>query len=210
VASLNLGVLLQKAGKFGPARTRFDEALGLFNTIGHQPYRLASLYNLAHLARAQHDAATALELYGACAILAENIRHVDVQIGAIAGIGLAELDLNTMGGGVRQRERARMLISSRSSWWFQGREVWEALDIRLTAMEFGALRGLALLLDALARAEAHDQYATLWLGAECAELFQAGDTNAVTTRDRLLVQARALGYEPLVAKLSGTILRLVA
>ena len=209
VASLNLGVLLQKSGKFGPARTRFDEALGLFNAIGHQPYRLASLYNLAHLARTQRDAATALELYGACAILAESIRHMDVQIGAIAGIGLAELDLNTMGGAARQRERARVLIGTRPNWWFQGREVWEALDIRLTQTEHGSPRALALLLDALARAEAHDQYATLWLGAECAELFHT-DASAAATRDRLLVQARALGYEPLVAKLTGVRLRLVA
>jgi diguanylate cyclase (GGDEF)-like protein/putative nucleotidyltransferase with HDIG domain len=210
VASLNLGVLLQKAGKFAPARTHFHEALDLFNAIGHQPYRLASLYNLAHLARTQHDAATALELYGACAILAENIRHVDVQIGAIAGIGLAELDLNTMGGAARQRERARLLIGGRVNWWFQGREVWEALDIRLAAMEHGASRALALLIDALSRAEAHDQYATLWLGAECAELFLKADAGAIATRDRLLVRARALGYEPLVAKLTGVRLRLVA
>jgi hypothetical protein len=77
-------------------------------------------------------------------------------------------------------------------------------------MEHGASRALALLIDALSRAEAHDQYATLWLGAECAELFLKADAGAIATRDRLLVRARALGYEPLVAKLTGVRLRLVA
>ena len=203
VASLNLGVLLHKTGKLQKARTRFDEALALFTSIGHQPYRLASMYNLAHLARTQHDAASALELYGACAILAESIQHVDVQIGAIAGIGLAELDLNTMGGAARQRDRARELMGARDSWWFQGRELWEALTIRLLASELGSVHGLSALLDALQNAESHDQYAAVWLGAECADLFLVGDASTVLVRDRLLMQARALGCEPLVTKLLG-------
>lgn len=210
VASLNLGVLLHKTGKLNKARTRFDEALALFTSIGHQPYRLASMYNLAHLARTQHDAASALELYGACAILAENIQHADVQIGAIAGIGLAELDLNTMGGAARQRDRARALMGTRTAWWFQGRELWEALTIRLIANELGAPHGLHALLDALLRAELHDQYAAVWLGAECADLFLVGDASSIVVRDRLLIQARALGCEPLVTKLLGERLRLVA
>ncbi|MEP6834110.1 MAG: diguanylate cyclase [Gemmatimonas sp.] len=210
VASLNLGVLLHKTGKFLKARSRFDEALALFTSIGHQPYRLASMYNLAHLARTQRDAASALELYGACALLAENIQHVDVQIGATAGVGLAELDLNTMGGAARQRDRARALMGTRTNWWFQGRELWEALTIRLAANEQGATLGLKVLVAALQRAEVHDQYAAVWLGAECADLFLAGDASAIAVRDRLLIQARALGCEPLVTKLLGERLRLVA
>lgn len=210
VASLNLGVLLHKTGKFQQARTRFDEALQLFTSIGHQPYRLASMYNLAHLARTQRDAGSALELYSACALLAESIKHVDVQIGAIAGVGLAELDLKTAGGATRQRERARALMGSRASWWFQGRELWEALNIRLVASEVGPGPGLDLLLDALQRASAHDQYAAVWLGAECADLFLVGDASTVSVRDRLLMQARALGCDPLVTKLLGERLRLVA
>jgi len=210
VASLNLGVLLHKTGKFAQARTRFDEALLLFTSIGHLPYRLASMYNLAHLARTQRDAARALELYSACAILADSIRHVDVRIGALSGVGLAELDLNTPSGAVRQREKARALMGTRASWWFQGRELWEALNIRLSTAESGASRGLELLLDALLRAETHDQYAAVWLGAECADLFLVGDASTIAVRDRLLMQARALGCEPLVTKLLGERLRLVA
>ncbi|MGV3710708.1 MAG: diguanylate cyclase [Gemmatimonas sp.] len=210
VASLNLGVLLHKTGNFNKARARFDEALQLFTSIGHQAYRLASMYNLAHLARTQREAATALELYSACASLAENIQHVDVQIGATAGVGLAELDLNTQGGAARQRDRARALMGTRTTWWFQGRELWEALTIRLAASEQGATQALRLLIEALQRAESHDQYAAVWLGAECADLFMVGDASTIAVRDRLLIQARALGCEPLVAKLLGERLRLVA
>ncbi|MEO7358701.1 MAG: hypothetical protein ABI120_00120, partial [Gemmatimonadaceae bacterium] len=87
---------------------------------------------------------------------------------------------------------------------------WEALTIRLTANEQGATAGLYMLLEALQRAEAHDQYAAVWLGAECADLFLAGDAAQIVVRDRLLMQARALGCEPLVTKLMGERLRLVA
>ena len=67
-----------------------------------------------------------------------------------------------------------------------------------------------MLLEALHRAQSHDQYAAVWLGAECADLFLVGDASSVAVRDRLLMQARALGCEPLVTRLLGEKLRLVA
>ena len=77
VLRLNLGVLMHKNGKFSQARTRFDEALTTVQRPLHPcRYRLASMYNLAHLARTQRDAARALELYKRCAILADSIKHV--------------------------------------------------------------------------------------------------------------------------------------
>lgn len=123
---------------------------------------------------------------------------------------MAELDLNTTGGAARQRDRARALMGTRTEWWFQGRELWEALTIRLLANEEGPKHGLRMLLDALQRAESHDQYAAVWLGAECSDLFLVGDASTIAVRDRLLMQARALGCEPLVTKLLGERLRLVA
>ncbi len=52
-------------------------------------------------------------------------------------------------------------------------------------------------------AEVHDQYAALWLGAECAEFLRLPNLQAKAMRDRLRVQARALGYVPLVTMLSA-------
>jgi diguanylate cyclase (GGDEF)-like protein/putative nucleotidyltransferase with HDIG domain len=201
VASLNLGVLLLKTGKPDAARVRFEEALFLFTTIGHEPHRLASLYNLAHLARVEHDPACALELYDACIMLASNISHADVHIGSMAGAGLAELDLGLPNGGEERFVHARELVAGRNDWWFQGRELWEALQIRLMPTAPDAAR--AHLLAALARAETHDQYAALWLGAEFSELLRDGDAACDATLHRLQMQARALGYQPLVARLAG-------
>jgi diguanylate cyclase (GGDEF)-like protein/putative nucleotidyltransferase with HDIG domain len=201
VASLNLGVLLVKTGKADAARVRFEEALFLFTTIGHEPHRLASMYNLAHLARVEHDPAASLQLYEACIMLAGNISQADVHIGAMAGAGLAELDLGMTTGGRVRFVHARELVAGRDDWWFQSRELWEALQIRLMPSSPDAAR--AHLLAALGRAAIHDQYAALWLGAEFSDLLRAGDTACQAALHRLQMQARALGYQPLVARLAG-------
>ncbi len=202
VAALNLGVLLLKSGHLVTARARFDESLALFVVSGHEPYRLASLYNLAHVARAEGEAARALELYGTCVVLAKQIAQSDVHIGALAGAGLSELDLDAPVNARTYFAAAQALLTDRADWWFQGRELWETLAIRLTARDSDAEVALSTLLSALARVETHDQYAALWLGAACADLLVPWHASARVMRERLHKQARALGYAPLVQLLS--------
>jgi diguanylate cyclase (GGDEF)-like protein/putative nucleotidyltransferase with HDIG domain len=202
VASLNLGVLQMKTGRFEQARSRFDDALAVFAAGGHERHRLASLYNLGHLARARRDAAGALELYDASVVLATTLDQLDVEVGATAGAGLSELDLHSLRGGQEQWMRARDRLGDRVH-WFQGRELYEALTLRLAAAESPPPAAEALLLDAVHRVEQHDQYAALWLGAECAMLFTGASAEGNAVRERMLVQARALGYAPLVARLAN-------
>lgn len=64
------------------------------------------------------------------------------------------------------------------------------------------------LLSALAHAESHDQYAAIWLGAECASLMHAAlpetqVTRVSKVRERLREQARASGYLSLFETLNG-------
>jgi tetratricopeptide (TPR) repeat protein len=202
VASLNLGVLQMKTGRFEQARTRFDDALSVFSAGGHERHRLASLYNLAHLARARRDAAGALELYDASVVLAATLDQLDVEVGATAGAGLSELDLHSLRGGQEQWTRARDRLGDRAH-WFQGRELYEALSLRLAAADSPPPAAEAMLLDAVHRVEQHDPYAALWLGAECAMLFTGALPEGNAVRERLLVQGRALGYAPLVARLAN-------
>jgi diguanylate cyclase (GGDEF)-like protein/putative nucleotidyltransferase with HDIG domain len=200
VALLNLGVLQVKTGKLQEARNQFDESSRLFTSLGHEPYRLVSLYNLGHLARVERDSAGALELYSTCVSLAATISQIDVHVGAISGAGLAQLDMRRLQSATRQLEQANEAIADRVDWWFQGRELYEALAVRVHQHAQGASRAQAMLLRALDRSEAHDAYATLWLAAECADLFI--DRVAQGARDRLLLRARTLGYAPLVARLA--------
>lgn len=202
VASLNLGVLQMKTGRFEQARTRFDDALAVFAAGGHERHRLASLYNLAHLARARRDAAGALELYDATVVLASALSQTDVAVGASAGAGLSELDLHSQHGAMEQWTRARDRLGARTD-WFQGRELWEALSLRMAAANAPAGTAETLLVEAVRRVEPQDPYAALWLASECVALFTGGSPAAQELRERLLVQARALGYAPLVARLAN-------
>ena len=201
VASLNLGVLFLRTGNFIGARERFDEALARFGEIGNEPYRLAALYNLAHLSRAQGDAAGAVELYGAAVTLATSLEHVDVLTGALAGVGLAALDLGEVRAARQQQEAVTALRAQRNAWWFQGCEMCDALDVRLAATTDSAARALDTLLGQLTRADESDPYAGLWLAAECASVLAAGGSETASVAQRYMVHARALGYQPLIARL---------
>ena len=47
----------------------------------------------------------------------------------------------------------------------------------------------------------HNQYAAIWLGAECAAVLRSAGRVAEATLHRYLVHARALGYDPRGARL---------
>jgi hypothetical protein len=64
-----------------------------------------------------------------------------------------------------------------------------------------------VLLATLSRVETHDAYGAMWLGAECAGLLSATIGPVASARERLSVQARALGYQPIVDRLSGAAAR---
>ena len=72
VASLNLGVLYMKAGRYDDAQQYFEEARRLFSQVKNEPHRLATLYNLGLAALARRRvvrrdrAARAADRAGGC------------------------------------------------------------------------------------------------------------------------------------------------
>ena len=201
LASMNLGVLLLKTGRFAEARQRFDETLRLQASVNNEPHRLSALYNLAHLARERGDAAGATELYGACVTLAQRLGQLDVHAGALCGIGLAELTLGQFAAATAQLTAAIELLSGREVRWFQGRELLEALEIRLLAGRGDHARASVRLMETLEAAERHDPYAAVWLAAECAGSLRGTSGTWQELARRYAVHARALGYAPLLARL---------
>ena len=201
LASMNLGVLLLKTGRFVEARQRFEETLRLYTSVNDTSHRLFALYNIAHLARELGDAAGATELYGACVSLAERLGQPDVHVGALAGVGLAALTLGQFAAANSQLTAATELLSGRDMRWFQGRELLEALEIRLLAGRGDVEAATSRLDDVLADAQRHDQYAAVWLMAECADALRSTDARWVELTRRYAVHARALGYAPLLSRL---------
>ncbi|MGZ8378140.1 MAG: diguanylate cyclase [Gemmatirosa sp.] len=199
--SMNLGVLLMKSGRFTLARERFEEARRLFASIGNEPFRLIALYNLAHLAREENNPAGALELYSACVSLASSLGQRDVHLGALAGAGLAELALGFAQSAARQLDDAAELASGREDWWFQGRELYDALTLKLSGLRGERDTVATAVARALERADEHDQYAAVWQAAECAAVLRSLGVESDDLLHRFAVHARALGYQPLVDRL---------
>ncbi len=198
----NLGILMLKTGRFTQAEESLQEARQLFTALAMEPQRLVTLYNLAHLARAQGDAAGALELYAACLGPAEALGQSGVHLGALAGGGLAELDLGAVRGAVQREAVVDLRFAERAEWWFEGRELCDALHVRVAAATGRSRADVAeLLLARIERAERYDPYAALWLAAECAPLLRGVGPVAEAMLHRSLVHARALDYTPLARRI---------
>jgi tetratricopeptide (TPR) repeat protein len=200
-ASLNLGVLYMQSGTFDRARERFSEALRLFAASNNEPHRLIALFNMANLARERGDAVEALALYDASAALARTLGQVDIEIGARAGAGLASLSSGDHTAAAAALEDGLRHIGEREDWWFQGRELIEALRVRLALAGDSSPTTGAGFHDALLFAERHDQYSAAWLLGECAEaLAAAGHRDVWQTVERYAPRIEALGYAPLSAR----------
>jgi diguanylate cyclase (GGDEF)-like protein/putative nucleotidyltransferase with HDIG domain len=202
-ASLNLGVLLMKTGRFDGAEACFVEALGLFTAIANEPLRLAALYNQANLARERGDPAASVPLYERAMSAASALGQLDVRAGAVAGLALAQLDLGARAAAEARRVEITAILPSRDGWWFQGAELYEALQVRLVA-ERDPAAARELLVAGMERAGAVDGYAAAWLLAACSALLVGHhDPRLSTLASRYAVQARARGYLPLVERFAS-------
>ena len=167
VFAINLGVVHMRCGRFDKARELFGEALALFAASRNTERQVYALYNLAHLDRERGESVSAAELYEIAGALAGRLGQSDVEIGARAGLGLAQLALDDRAAAKAAHDEAIARMKGRDD-WFQGRELVEALGIRLAALDGDATSAAARLDQALAAANAVDGYGAAWLLAECA------------------------------------------
>jgi hypothetical protein len=85
--------------------------------------------------------------------------------------------------------------------WFQGRELCEALLVRIAAKERRWDESLLRLESALRMAESSDLWAAAWLGAECAdELVNAEPERLRTIIAHYAGRVQGLGYPSLVER----------
>ncbi len=198
LASLNLGVLHMKGGRFDQARDRFEEALHLFSQVRNERHRLAATYNLAHLARERGDAESARDLYDASARLAGELGLPDVELGAVAGMGLASLAAGEGEAARRWSDAADALLSGREEWWFQGRELVEALGARVALVRGDLGEASERFERGLRRAERGDVYGAAWLVADCAApLANAGYGAVWAVASEYETRVHQLGFVPL-------------
>jgi tetratricopeptide (TPR) repeat protein len=167
LAALNLGVLFQMTGNFDRAHASYAYAKRMFAKVHNDGRRLAAMYNSATLSLEQGDAVAAHDMYERVHDMAAELKVVDIEVGALAGAGLAALALGYVDQALLSRRRATERSAVLGATWYQGRELLEALEVRyLVATERHAQAGAAFD-KARALATTIDEGAALWLGRVC-------------------------------------------
>ena len=200
VAAVNLGVVGLKCGDYERARELFGEALALFAGVKNSERQLYALYNLAHLDRERGEHESAAELYDAAASLAQRVGQSDVEIGATAGAGLSLLEQGKTAAARVAHTEADDRIRSRAD-WFQGRELVEALGVRLAVVDGRMDDAMGLFDQSRTLADANDVYTAAWLTAECATVLYEHDPELIRHAiERFADQVRSLGYVRLISR----------
>jgi diguanylate cyclase (GGDEF)-like protein len=200
-AALNLGVVTQKLGDYERARELFGDAMALFATVKNSELQLYALFNMAGLERERGDFVSAAELYEATSSLAKRVGEMDVEIGAIAGEGLCMLALGKLDAAQAQAAEVERRATTREAGWYHGRELVDALRIRLAASQGRLAEAMAMFETARARAEQFDVYSAAWLTGAVADLLLPHyETQVRVAIGRYSGQVNALGFAELMRK----------
>lgn len=200
MASLNLGVMMQKLGEYERARELYGDALALFAAVKNSELQLYVLYNIANLDRERKDFSSGAELYEATASLAQRIGQVDVEIGAMAGEGICLLELGKLDGAKVPLAAVEHRMSGLDG-WFQGRELVETLRIRVAAAEGRSQEALQMFDAARNLAEHADVSSAAWLTASVADvLFAIDPQHLKSAMERFSQDVGTLGFAELTRK----------
>jgi len=166
IAALNLGVSYHRSGEYERARELLGESLALVAAVKNSEIQLYALYNMAHVEWENGAWEAGAELYEATASLAERIGAEDVEIGAVAAVGLCAVEGRDMRRAREAYDEIQERLSRRSD-WFQGREFAEALAVALFVADHRIEDATARYEMAVAFAESSDLYTAAWLTANC-------------------------------------------
>jgi len=203
LASLNLGLLYLRRGQLALAGERYDDALERFTESSNETDRLSTLFNMAHLAREADDWGTASALYEQVMAIAARVGQPDVELGARAGQALAALSVGARPVAEDAMRWIRANVETRPEWWFQGRDLVDALRIRLAAERGDDAHAMRLLSDAVALAWRHDRYLGAYLVAECAPSLRGSAPALLALIDGLLPEIETFGLTGAVQRLTN-------
>jgi diguanylate cyclase (GGDEF)-like protein len=202
LASLKLGILYLRRGQLDEANERYNEALERFTESSNEPQRLDTLYNMAHLARERDDWSAASTLYEQVVAVAARTGQPEVELGARAGQALAALAVGAQSVADDAMRWIRSNVEPRPEWWFQGRDLVDALRIRLAAERGDDAHALRLLHEAVAIAGRYDPYVAAFLVAECAPSLRRSTEALVTLIDQISPEVETLGFAAVAERLS--------
>jgi hypothetical protein len=130
----------------------------------------------------------------------------DVELGALAGAGLVALRMGAVEDAREVLDDVEARMQARPD-WFQGRELAEALRVRIAAVD-STNRAVAMFYRALALAETADFYGAAWLIAECADILDAHDRALLRSSvNRFAPQGESQGYHGMSRRYSELLSR---
>ena len=172
-AELNSGVLLLETGQFMAAVQPLDSALAAFIKTGDKRLEMLTRFNQAHVARESGDHPRAIATYTEVITVAAQMAMLDVELGALAGRGLSALARNDVKAAQADAASIDKKLAGRPQWAFQGRELVEALVVRIAIVTKEMEKAIVRLTEALPLQR--DASAVTWLLADCAPpLLKAG------------------------------------
>lgn len=202
LAALNLGVLRQKTGSFEQSQASYSYAERMFAKVRNEARRLAAMYNSGNLSLEQGDAVAAHQMYERVHEMACELAIIDIEVGSLAGAGLASLALGNLDQALLSRRRASQRSMELGSTWYQGRELLEALEVRYLLATDRVVTAVEEFERARALAATIDEWAALWLVGECAPaLYRAGQLQYEEVIKAAHARAAAYGMRPLAARL---------
>jgi tetratricopeptide (TPR) repeat protein len=164
-AELNLGVLAGRIGDYDGAMLALSEALRITSLVQNSEEQLYATYNMAHIEREQGRFAQAIGTYELVTELAERIGQMEVQAGALAGMGLSLIAMADHDGARQIWHRAKPMID-RLFDWFQGRELVVGLELHIMLLDRNPTEAANLFSRALTMSGGSDDYGAAWLTAE--------------------------------------------
>jgi diguanylate cyclase (GGDEF)-like protein/putative nucleotidyltransferase with HDIG domain len=204
VATFSVGLLDFKTGALTRSRERLDEALRLFTTVRDEPRRSAVLLAAGHVAREDRRLADAITAYEAAAARASELDDETMELVAEASAGLASLDQGDVGVAESRLRRADEMLADVAAGWFLGRELVDALAIRLASAAGHSGLAADRFETALALVEPNDAFAAATLVAECAPaLASVGVTMIDAVVERVRYAAIASGFDRLAARMTA-------
>jgi hypothetical protein len=163
-----------------------------------------TLFNMAHLARENEDWGAASGLYEQVMAVAARVGQPDMELGARAGQALAALAMGQRSFAEDAMRWIRANVETRPQWWFQGRDLVDALRIRLAAERGDGAHALRLLSDAVELAERFNPYVAAYLVLECApSLRQQSNDTLLAIIDRVSPAASRLGFTLIAQRLAS-------
>lgn len=195
--SRTLGELRSRQGRLAEAYQWLGDAERLSAALQDAPERLRTQLTSAIVARHHGDHASALPRFESVERRARELGLEWAELAASAGAALCASTEQVRSE--RWQRLSERLAEARPNWWFPGRELVDALAVRMALAAGHAGLAFENFQSSAARYAAIDPYALLWLVQEVGEeLEAAGLHDNASSRDAAEKIARDLGYTPAI------------